>query len=249
MQFPVDDVAAADVRFEQAVKVPPRSGAIKLAPVMQDGSPVPVQPSILRSLRLATKRAIDILLSLAGLLCLSPVLLLVMIAIKATSRGPIFFVQHRPGLHGTMFPVFKFRSMFVDKCDVTGVAQTRQNDDRVTPLGRWMRKTSIDELPQLANVLLGHMSLVGPRPHPKDMLAGGIPYQDAVSFYDHRYAMKPGITGLAQVNGLRGPTDDIYLARQRISYDVAYIQKFTVLLDLRILVLTVWNEVRGGTGF
>ncbi|WP_244534631.1 sugar transferase [Hyphomicrobium sp. CS1GBMeth3] len=196
----------------------------------------------------AIKRATDIFVSSALLLALSPVLAAVALAIKLTSSGPIFFRQQRYGLNSDLFPILKFRTMYVGDMDVTGVKQTRDADPRVTPLGRFLRRTNLDELPQLINVLRGDMSLVGPRPHVPGMLAGGMPYEMLVPTYFERHRMRPGMTGLAQINELRGSTTDAKFARARIAYDIAYTENWSLLLDLRILWTTFRTEVLRGTG-
>jgi len=194
------------------------------------------------------KRVLDISLAGLGLLALMPLLVIVAILIKIESPGPVFFRQKREGLHGKLFSVYKFRSMRSELGDASGVAQTVSGDPRVTPIGRFLRRTSIDELPQLINVLLGDMSLVGPRPHVPGMLAGGMRYRDLVSYYDERHRVRPGITGWAQVNGLRGSTTERSTAIARVDYDLAYIDNWSLGLDLKIIFLTVWRELTRGTG-
>lgn len=194
------------------------------------------------------KRALDVVLSGLGLLALLPLLVIVAVLIKLESPGPVFFRQKREGINGTLFSVYKFRSMRTELGDASGVAQTVSGDPRVTPIGRFLRKTSIDELPQLINVLVGDMSLVGPRPHVPGMLAGGIQYRELVTYYDDRHRVRPGITGWAQVNGLRGSTVDRRVATARIDYDLAYIDNWSLVLDVKILFLTVWREFTRGTG-
>lgn len=165
------------------------------------------------------------------------------------SKGPILFSQRRWGKDGRVILVYKFRSMRTDLCDETGVKQTTKGDQRVTRVGAMLRRSNIDELPQLWNVLVGDMSLVGPRCHPIGMLAAGVPYETLVPNYHDRHVMRPGLTGLAQVRGLRGPTDRRSKARARIACDLHYVENFTVWLDFKILVATAWSEFRGGTGF
>lgn len=199
--------------------------------------------------QLAIKRLVDIVGSLGGLVVLAPLLLLVAALIKLESRGPVFFRQIRTGLNDVPFEILKFRSMFTEQCDTSGVAQTTDNDPRITRLGKILRKTNLDEIPQLWNVLIGDMSLVGPRPHVPDMLAAGRNYSDLVQGYEYRHLMRPGLTGLAQARGLRGPTTNRWLAIRRVVCDVEYIRNFSIILDLKILVRTVISELRGGTGF
>lgn len=198
--------------------------------------------------QLTIKRLLDIAGALIGLILLGPLLIITALAIKASSPGPVFFKQKREGLNGLLFDTLKFRSMRVDACDLTGVAQTQANDPRVTAVGAFIRKTSIDELPQLINVLMGDMSLVGPRPHVPNMLAGGRLYRELVPYYEGRLAMRPGITGWAQANGFRGSTRSARLARERVDHDIAYVQNFSIWLDLRIIILTVVREFVTGTG-
>lgn len=213
-----------------------------------DGSPVPIVDSEARRVRMRAKRGFDIVLSLVALFVLAPLLVFVALAIRATSDGPILFRQVREGYRGRPFEAYKFRTMWVDAGDNTGISQTVMGDKRVTPLGRLLRKSSIDELPQLFNVLFGDMSLVGPRPHVPGMLAGARKYKDLVPYYDARLEMKPGITGWAQANGLRGPTDDAVKAKARIDYDVAYVQNFSLMLDVKIIAMTVKSEFLNGSG-
>lgn len=201
-----------------------------------------------RRLDTVLKRAMDVVVSICAVAALMPLFLIVAVAIKMTSAGPVLFRQYREGLHGTPFLIYKFRSLAVEVEDRTGVAQTRIGDPRVTGIGRFIRRTSIDELPQLLNVLLGHMSLVGPRPHVANMLAGGMKYVQLVPYYDLRLQMRPGLTGWAQANGLRGSTEDAAMARARVDYDIAYIQNFNILLDLRILLKTIAREFLSGSG-
>lgn len=223
------------------------SGGLPLQ--MRGGVPLlpPLSPA--RRVSLVAKRGLDLLLCVLALVALAPFLLSVALLIKLTSPGPVLLVQYRPGYGGARFPLLKFRTMHADRGDVSGVIQTRENDPRVTLIGTFLRRTSIDELPQLLNVLVGHMSLVGPRPHPANMRAAGKLYQDLVPYYDLRLAMRPGLSGWAQANGYRGPTIDARSARARIEHDMAYIQNFSIALDLRIILMTLRREFLGGTGF
>lgn len=217
--------------------------------------PAPVAETVLsaprphKTLQLAMKRAFDIAASGATLVMLLPLFLTVAALIKLDSPGPVFFSQSRWGKDGKKIRVYKFRSMRTDLCDATGVAQTVRNDPRVTRIGNVLRRTNIDELPQLLNVLKGDMSLVGPRCHAIGMLAAGIPYEELVPDYHRRHAMRPGLTGLAQMRGLRGPTDRPGKARARIACDLHYIENFSFWFDMRIIFGTVISELKGGKGF
>lgn len=202
-----------------------------------------------KPLSFAAKRLLDVFVSAMALIVLLPLFLAIAAAIKWESNGPVFFTQNRWGRGGRLIRIFKFRSMRNDACDVTGVAQTRVNDPRVTRIGALLRKTNIDELPQLINILLGDMSLVGPRCHVPGMLAGGVLYEELVKDYHIRHLVRPGLTGLAQMRGYRGPTDREDLARARVSSDIEYIREFNVWMDIRILAGTLVKEIRGGTGF
>lgn len=189
------------------------------------------------------KELLDITLAGLAIIFLSPLLLLTALAIRLESKGPIFFRQTRFGFNNAEISVLKFRSMYTDRQDVTGAQRTEKNDPRVTKVGRIIRRTSIDELPQLFNVLKGDMSLVGPRPHATKMRVGDKYYFDAVEGYAARHRVKPGITGLAQVRGLRGEIASIERARKRVEYDIYYIENWSPLLDIRILIETVFKIV------
>jgi polysaccharide biosynthesis protein PslA len=212
---------------------------------------MPAAPTQLpaRAIQLAVKRGFDIVLALVGLIAFGPVMLFLAAAILASGPGPILFRQKREGLNCKPFVILKFRTMHVDRSDPSGVAQTRNGDDRVTPIGAFMRRTSLDELPQLLNILKGDMSVVGPRPHVRDQQAAHRPYREVVPYYDLRYSMRPGLTGWAQANGLRGATTDLELARARIDHDIAYIQNFSIWLDFVIILRTLRHEFLNGSGY
>lgn len=185
------------------------------------------------------KRAEDIVLSSLAILALSPVMLLVALAIKLDSRGPVLFRQKRYGYNNRLIEVFKFRSMHQHQADASAQQQTTRHDARVTRVGRFIRKTSLDELPQLFNVVAGSMSMVGPRPHATATKAAGILFEQAVKEYTSRHRVKPGITGLAQINGYRGETDTVEKIEKRVEFDLEYIENWSVWFDLYILLRTV----------
>jgi Undecaprenyl-phosphate glucose phosphotransferase len=184
------------------------------------------------------KRAFDIFFSSVGIILLSPVMLVTALAIKLESRGPVFFRQERHGFNNEIVDVLKFRSMYTDKCDPTARATVVKGDPRVTRVGRIIRKTSIDELPQFFNVFSGKLSLVGPRPHAVYALAKDKLYHEVVDGYFARHRVKPGVTGWAQINGWRGEVDKDVKIQKRTEFDLYYIENWSLLFDLKILFLT-----------
>lgn len=187
-----------------------------------------------------TKRAFDIVFSLMVLAVLIPfVFPIIALAIKWESKGPVFFVQKRPGKKNQLFPCFKFRSMAVNNA---GEQQASKNDMRITKVGAFLRKTSLDELPQFMNVLLGHMSVVGPRPNMVKQLEF---YSQHIDNYSFRHFVTPGITGWAQVNGFRGETQTIDLMEKRVELDIEYMQRWSLFFDCKIVFLTAWNIIKG----
>lgn len=185
------------------------------------------------------KRMLDLALTIPALIFLAPLMLIVALAIVIESPGPIFFSQPRVGRGNRMFSILKFRSMRPERLDHSGAQSTRRDDDRVTRVGSFIRKTSIDELPQLINVLRGDMSLVGPRPHALGSLAGDKLFWEVDPRYWLRHALKPGITGLAQVRGLRGATHRREDLQGRLQADLEYLNQWTLWRDITILVGTV----------
>lgn len=202
-----------------------------------------------RSAELALKRSLDISVSATVLLILAPVLILILVLIRLESPGSPIFSQLRWGKDGKKIRIYKFRSMRSDVGDPTGVKQTVKNDPRVTRIGAFLRRTNLDEIPQLYNVLRGDMSLVGPRCHAVGMLANGVLYEELVPEYHRRHVMRPGLTGLAQMRGLRGPTDRPSKARARINADLYYVENFSFAFDLMILLGTLRSELTRGQGF
>ncbi|HEX2135565.1 MAG TPA: undecaprenyl-phosphate glucose phosphotransferase [Microvirga sp.] len=191
------------------------------------------------------KRGFDVVVAGAALLLLAPLFLMVAVAIRIDSEGPVFFRQRRIGFSGRTFRIFKFRTMTALE-DGPVVRQATRDDQRITRVGRWLRRTSIDELPQLLNVIRGEMSLVGPRPHAN---AHDSEFDRLIANYALRHHVKPGITGWAQVHGLRGETPTVDLIRRRVEYDLSYIERWSFLLDARILVLTVKELLKGSNAY
>jgi len=194
---------------------------------------------------LLIKRLEDLLLGSLILLLISPLMLGIAVAVKLTSPGPVFFKQRRYGLHGQVIEVWKFRSMSVLEDD-QNVRQARKNDPRITPLGAFLRGTSLDELPQFFNVLQGTMSIVGPRPH---AVAHNEEFRKLIHGYMLRHKVKPGITGWAQVNGWRGETNVIEKMEKRVEYDLYYINNWSVWLDLKIILKTIFGGMRGKNAY
>ena len=189
---------------------------------------------------LILKRSVDIMFSLIiSLLILSWLMPILAILIKIDSKGPIFFKQKRTGFKGRTFNCFKLRTMQVNKS--ANDLQAALNDPRITRMGRFLRKSNLDELPQFINVLIGDMSIVGPRPH---MLKDSENFADIFPGYYNRYLVKPGITGLAQINGFRGPTPSIRSIYKRLQWDLYYVEHATVGMDIRIILLTAIETLR-----
>jgi lipopolysaccharide/colanic/teichoic acid biosynthesis glycosyltransferase len=185
----------------------------------------------------------------AALLFFAPLLIAIAVAIKVTSPGPVLFFQYRYGYGNRFFKIYKFRTMRTNAGDACGVKQTVRGDSRVTSIGKILRKTSLDEIPQLINVIKGDMSLVGPRPHVPGMLAADLPYEDLVPYYFQRHTARPGITGLAQVSGCRGSTIEPNRAISRIDHDLDYIEKWSLRMDIMIIARTIRREFLSGSGF
>ncbi|MCH9741607.1 MAG: undecaprenyl-phosphate glucose phosphotransferase [Proteobacteria bacterium] len=180
----------------------------------------------------------DKLLSLMIILLISPLLLFLAIGVKVTSNGPVFYRQQRHGWNGESFEVLKFRSMVVHSESDGHVTQATVGDARITPFGSFLRRTSLDELPQFINVLKGDMSIVGPRPH---AVAHNDYYSEQIDGYMLRHKMKPGITGWAQVNGWRGETDTLEKMQKRVEFDLWYIEHWSLWLDLKIIMMTIFK--------
>jgi len=206
---------------------------------------IEIQRGPLSSFEQFAKRAVDVLGAAVALVTLSPLMLLTALAVKLDSRGRFCFVSAATGFNTKQFAIFKFRTMSVME-DGTNLLQARRADPRVTRIGRLLRKSSIDELPQLLNVLFGHMSLVGPRPH---ALAHDTHYGELLSDYAFRHHVKPGITGWAQVQGYRGETSRVEQMKGRVDCDLWYINNWSLGLDFRIMALTCFEVLRSRNAY
>jgi len=184
------------------------------------------------------KRCFDVIVASLALVLLSPLMIMTAIAVKLDSKGPVFFKQKREGFNNEEIEIFKFRSLYTDQGDRSGVNVVTKNDSRVTKVGRFIRKTSIDELPQLFNVILGSLSLVGPRPHVPNAQTDNRLWNDVVDSYFARHKVKPGVTGWAQINGWRGEVDTEEKIHGRVDYDLYYIENWSLLFDIYILAIT-----------
>jgi putative colanic acid biosynthesis UDP-glucose lipid carrier transferase len=191
------------------------------------------------------KRALDILIAGIALVVLSPLIAIIAIAIKLDSPGPVFFRQRRCGFNGRCFQIIKFRTMLVQE-DGEAVTQAQRLDKRISRLGKWLRRTSIDELPQLVNVLQGSMSLVGPRPH---AVVHDTQFDKVVQNYAFRHRVKPGLTGWAQVHGWRGPTPTPNDIERRVEYDLWYVDNWSFGLDFVIMLQTIGEVLRGRNAY
>jgi polysaccharide biosynthesis protein PslA len=185
-----------------------------------------------------TKRVQDLIVAGTLLAAIAPLMAAIAIAVKLESPGPVFFKQRRTGFNGSLFELWKFRSMYADKADYTASIQTSKGDPRVTRVGRIIRKTSLDELPQLINVLQGHMSIVGPRPHALQTRAEGKSLEELAEKYAARHRVKPGLTGWAQVCGYRGELDSVEKVRRRVAHDIEYIENWSTFFDIKIILKT-----------
>ncbi len=226
--------AGADVAF-----LPSYGRAMRLAAVAQDLPDLSRPPAPLDALQNAGKRAVDLAVAISALTLAFPLLLAVSLAIKLDSPGPILFRQKRVGLNGTIFRMWKFRTMSMHADAKACALQTCRGDPRVTRVGRFLRRTSLDELPQLVNVLSGTMSIVGPRPHALGMTVEGRPLTALIGRYGTRHRVKPGITGWAQVNGCRGEMTTARALRRRVTLDCHYIDNWSFSLDAQIILRTL----------
>ncbi len=228
------------------IPVGPSSELFKLSShTIGDTITIEMQRSPRTRLELITKRLVDILVAGTSLVLMLPLLIVTAMAVKLDSPGPVLFRQKRCGFNGRPFYIMKFRSMSVME-DGSTIVAAKPNDARVTQLGSWLRRTSIDELPQLWNVLQGSMSIVGPRPH---AMAHDQEFDKVVSNYAFRQHVKPGLTGWAQVNGFRGELRTIEDIEQRVKFDLWYIDNWSFALDFRIMLMTAIQLLRGGNAY
>lgn len=195
------------------------------------------------------KRLIDLGVTIPLLLLGAPLMALIALAIKLDSRGPVLFRQPRYGFHGNLIEVYKFRTLYHDQSDPWAERLTEPGDPRVTPVGAFLRRASLDELPQLFNVLQGAMSVVGPRPHPVKATAGGCYYHEVIENFGRRYRVRPGITGWAQVNGWRGNTDTKEKLIRRFDHDLYYIENWSPWLDIKIILRTPLASLFGRNAY
>jgi putative colanic acid biosynthesis UDP-glucose lipid carrier transferase len=206
-----------------------------IAEISDSGLPAGLTSEGTGYLQSPTKRIVDLVFALAAFAFLWPLLLLIAAAIRLTSPGPVLFRQTRRGLRGQHFTLYKFRSMYFADSPFENFSHATRDDPRVTRIGRMLRAASLDELPQLLNVLRGEMSLIGPRPHPLPL---DDKYSASLANLSVRYAARPGLSGLAQINGARGETPTIQHMKTRLDYDINYVRNASVLLDLKIIIQT-----------
>jgi Undecaprenyl-phosphate glucose phosphotransferase len=206
---------------------------------LADAPLAPLHPATDAARRASAKRVQDLVLGMPALIATLPIMATIALAIRFDSRGPIFFRQRRHGFNNEEIVVWKFRTMRHEAADACAERQVSANDDRVTRVGRFLRTTSLDELPQLFNVIAGDMSLVGPRPHAIGMKTGGFESEQLVADYAHRHRIKPGMTGWAAMNGSRGPLHQPEDVTRRVELDVSYIERQSVWLDLQIMAMTI----------
>jgi Undecaprenyl-phosphate glucose phosphotransferase len=235
--FPVRVRLIADANASEILKYPQQT--------LCGTTSFELQRAPLTSSEYLAKRLFDFVASALGLLLMSPFLLAIALAIRIESPGPVLFRQRRGGFNGKAFPILKFRTMRVME-DGDVIVQASRNDDRVTRVGRLLRQWSIDEFPQLLNVLCGQMSLVGPRPH---ALAHDAQYSELISNYPFRHYVKPGLTGWAQVNGFRGETSDVSKMKERVTLDLWYARNWSFWLDLRIVFMTAFEVCRSRNAY
>ena len=232
-EAPVDVYLAPDaIGFHFFARSNPNIGGLPVIAVAE--KPIKEWKAVLKSIE-------DKVIAVGALILLAPMLAVLAIAIKLDGPGPVLFRQPRCGFNEKLFHVYKFRTMYVEASDMLGDRLVVRGDRRVTKVGRLLRRTSLDELPQLFNVLLGQMSIVGPRPHPVNAKAANLPYSEVVTHYAARHRVKPGITGWAQINGWRGETDTYEKIEKRVQHDLYYIENWSVAFDLWIILVTFFR--------
>lgn len=224
------------------IKMPAQSSAVRFSPKVYSHigrvAMIDLYDKPIADWGVVSKLVFDKIVATLAIILLAPVIAAVALAVKLDSRGPVLFRQRRYGFNNELIEIFKFRSMHVDKCDAAAVKLVTKGDPRVTRVGRFIRKSSLDELPQLFNVLRGDLSLVGPRPHAMQAKAGDHLYGDVIDGYFARHKVRPGITGWAQIHGWRGETDTEEKIVKRVEHDLYYIENWSVLLDIAILLKT-----------
>ncbi|MCB1405887.1 MAG: undecaprenyl-phosphate glucose phosphotransferase [Rhodobacteraceae bacterium] len=234
-------VLPVDIRVMEGAEVPAfsRKRRSRIGPFTL----VEIYKRPLGGLRAVEKRLFDIVFASLAIVALAPLMLVIAVLIRLESPGPVLFRQKRHGFNNKPIQVLKFRSMYSDQCDPTAVRAVRRGDNRVTRIGRFIRRASIDELPQFFNVLQGTLSLVGPRPHATAARTGDIVYDQVTEAYSARHKVKPGITGWAQINGWRGEMNSSEKIRARVEHDLYYIENWSLWLDFKIMILTPWSLV------
>lgn len=240
--------SCAKLRDEPVLNSQSGSGGVRCSQsglfiYLKGGFPQEPRNGPLKHLARVCKRAFDMSLASITLSMLAPVFLLAAISVKLSSTGPVFCRELRYGEGGRQFRIYRFRCRSDDVYDAARLDQIASDDEHITPVGRFLRTSNIDQLPQLYNILIGDMSFIGPRAHPVGLLAEGCRYDELVPYYHLRHSVKPGLSGWAQINDLCGPTCDAHIAQARIDHDIAYVQNFSLLLDFRIAGMTIWRDM------
>ncbi|WP_158240608.1 undecaprenyl-phosphate glucose phosphotransferase [Telmatospirillum siberiense] len=233
-------LSALPVDVSLTVDLPVRSIDFKRFELRDEGLLGHISERPLKHWKPLHKRILDLTVALCSVVLLAPVMGLIAVLIKLDSPGPAIFRQKRYGYANLPITIFKFRTLRIDATDADAAKLVTKNDDRVTRVGRWLRKLSLDELPQIFNVINGDMSIVGPRPHAMKAKAGERYYEDVVKNYVARHRVKPGITGWAQVNGWRGETDNEEKILKRVEFDLYYIEHWSIWLDIKIMIKTIF---------
>jgi len=249
----IDELLAELSQLPVEIKMPAGASRLRFAPHaysrIGDVAMIDLMEKPIAAWGGIAKSLFDKIIATVAVIALTPVMALVALAIKLDSPGPILFRQKRYGFNNELIEVFKFRSMYTDRCDAAASKLVTKGDPRVTRIGRFIRKTSLDELPQLFNVLTGELSLVGPRPHALAAKAGDELYDNVVKGYFARHKVKPGITGWAQINGWRGETDTDTKIIRRVEHDLYYIENWSVFMDLYILARTPFALIKAENAY